>query len=387
MKSIIDRTNLLLKHLSILDDVLKSDNEYASTSEDLDRTITNDMLDSIYYGVNDERNGRQMCLADIIEYTLFGRAYWDIIRRNREHTKLNSFKNYYKLLIKITNLLFLQDSILSQKGSFNLRRRLLKELKVLIDDDSKTYDKLNKYSDFLHGEWGSCRKSQDETLRKSAYKQLDQILPKVRGLPNEIIAYIHLLRKNCGIILPLFLNQRFISFDTSLENGRVDFLAPPDIFVLNSNKNIIGIEVGRGSDRQVNKFSSSTGIPVVFADTEKISNHRCPFCMKWTLFCDFVIEHGVDPYYRDVDEMNCKDCNVPNKNQGRNCRESLVYMKIPEFYSGYAHYHLHCVENYLRGLGYNQQKIDDFFNNEEIFTYFPHVDGLKNLTNLYFQLP
>ncbi len=387
MKKIIDRTEILINHIKILDTVLRTNPEYLTASNDFDNFITDSFLDSIYPKINEEKNGRQMCLADIIEYILFGRAYWDIARRRTENTKLQSLIEYSKILVKITNLLYLQDSILTQSNNFPLRQNLISNLKNQINDTSTSYSTLNTYNDFLHEPWGNSRTATNNQTRKSAYKQLDQLMPKVRGLPNEIIAYIHLLRKNCGIILPIFLNQRFFSFDTSLDKGRVDFIAPPDLFILRENKNIIGIEVGRGSDRQVNKFSSRTGIPVIFADTENISNHRCPYCMKWTLFCDFVTNHIMDSKFRDTDKIYCKNCDIQNKNKGRTCPHSLVKENISDYYDGNAHFHYKCIEKYLINQGQTPQQIKAQIPEDDIFTYFPHVDGLDEQSNLYFQMP
>ncbi len=387
MQRIFDRSEILINHIKILDTVLRNDPDYLAASTDLDNLITDSFLDSLYPKIDEEINGRQMCLADIIEYILFGRAYWDIARRRTDNTKLQSLKKYCKILVKITNLLYFQDSILSQASSFNLRQTLISNLKTDINDTSTSYDTLNTYNHFLHEPWGNSRTALNNDTRKTAYKQLDQLMPKVRGLPNEIIAYIHLLRKNCGIILPIFLNQRFFSFDISIEDGRVDFVAPPDLFILRENKNIIGIEVGRGSDRQINKFSSRTGIPVITADTENISNHRCPYCMKWTLFCDFVTNHIMDSKFRDIDKIHCKNCNISNRNKGRSCPYSLVKSDISDYYNGEAHYHYSCIDQYHRSQGLTPQQIIDSIPEEDIFTYFPHVDGLDEQTNLYFRVP
>lgn len=388
MKKILEKAYSLLNHLDVVDSVLRTDSEYLAASNELDSVLTEEVLENIYLSI-DKETDRQMSLADIIEYILFGRGYWDIVIRRTNKTKKKSFKDYYRILLRITNLLFLQDSILTQKENFNLRKKLLQTLKQNLKDDSDSYKIFNDFDSFLYAPWGESRKEIDEKQREKAYDKLDQLLPKVRGLPNEIIACIHLLRKNCGYVLPLFLNQRILSYNAAFYVGEIDFIVPPDLLVLGENKNIIGIEVGRtrGADRHINKFSRKTGIPVIFADTENISNHRCPYCMKWTLFCDFVIKYGMDAEYRDNDKMLCKQCNLVDRDYGRNCPYSLVHVNEPAYYKGGAHYHYKCIEKYYLDQGRLVEQIIQEISDDDIFTYFPHVGGLDQLTSLYFQLP
>jgi len=378
MNYALERLHDTIENLEHINEILKENDEYKDQLDELNDQLKDfedgRFLDKIYPPITDESKDRNMALSDMLQYMILGRGYYEVTSRQSDNTINDSYQNFYKIVLKLINLLYLQDSILTQKENHDLREKLVEKLKNELsdDEDSSSYRKVEGWDSFLHQPWGD-REAEDG--RNNVYKKLDQLLPKVRGNPNEFITYIHLLRKRTGYVIPLLTHQRIMGSPPNMQEEKlVDKLTPPDLLILKKNKEIYGIEIGRGSDRQINKFTKSTGIPVITADTNKISNHRCPKCMKWTLFCPFVIENGMDKRYRKKDQMQCSQCGLVDKNNGKNCEFSLIKKNIPEFYDGKAHYHYHCVKEHFE----NKEETLDI-DDEDIFTYFPYVKGLEVL--------
>jgi len=380
MNNALERLRQSITNLECINEVLEENEEYNDHLEKLENQLDNldgRFLDMIYPPIGEKSGNRNMALSDLVQYMILGRGYYEVTSRRSERTKNRSYNNLYKIILRFINLLYLQDSILTQEENHELREELVDKLNDKIGDGSSSYyEDIKEWEYFLHQPWGH-RNVDDNKKRKKIYKKLDQLLPKVRGNPNELITYVHLIRKRIGYIIPLLTHQRIIGATIKLDDNKmIDMLTPPDLLILRENKEIYGVEIGRGSDRQINKFTKNTGIPVITADTNKISNHRCPFCMKWTLFCPFVIEKGMNKDYTNKNEIECSNCDIDGTNNGEDCIYSLIEIKIPEFYNGKAHYHFKCVQNYY-------ESNDEEFNPDEheIFTYFPFVKGLKTLEN------
>ena len=76
LREMYNRTIRSLKHLSILDQIFESSGNiiYNKNREELMKEIASLDLPSYLYG----EDGRQMILADVIEYIIFGRGFYAI---------------------------------------------------------------------------------------------------------------------------------------------------------------------------------------------------------------------------------------------------------------------------------------------------------------------
>lgn len=381
MDKALERVKNTIIHLECINDVLKGNDEYEfhlNELEDQLEKLDGKFLDTVYPSIDEGSRSRNMALSDMLQYVLFGRGYYEVTSRQTSRTKNRSYENFYKILLRLINLLYLQDSILTQEENHDLRKDLVSNLKEKLDaQSSSSYEEVKEWDSFLYQSWGERESIKG---RKSIYSKLDQLLPKVRGNPNELITYIHLIRKRMGYVIPLLTHQKIMGAPSELDEKEIfDKLTPPDLLLIKRNKEIYGIEIGRGrgggnENRQINKFTVKTGIPVIIADTNNISNHRCPKCMKWTLFCPFVIKNGMDKNFREKEKIYCQNCTIEEKEQGRECEYSLIKIAISEFYDNEAHYHYQCVKEYF------ETKEESFeVNDDEIFSYFPYVEGLDVL--------
>jgi len=276
MKDIFEKMNNALKHLEILHEIFVEEDSFGP-EEKMDYDIykqNKERLREILNRLNFssqlyDKKGRQMILADFLEYIFFGRGYYSM--RSTED------KEYFiRAILHFVNLLMCYEVM---TVSDNLRKKVLEKLGEE-NLEIRNEDYSIELKDFI-GSVGLKRGESDAPQYLDRY--FDSILPKTAGgLWHELLVYIFLLRNNIGYIVPLLLSQRLMNREGSI--------IPPDFLVITPNKNIYGIEVGTKKEIQSGSFSLQTNIPTATIDTEnsRVSD-RCPICKRWIPFCDFVI--------------------------------------------------------------------------------------------------
>lgn len=375
MKDIFEKMNNALKHLEILHEIFveedsfgpeeKMDYDIYKQNEERLREILNRLnFSSQLY----DKKGRQMILADFLEYIFFGRGYYSM--RSTED------KEYFiRAILHFVNLLMCYEVM---TVSDNLRKKVLEKLGEE-NLEIRNEDYYIELKDFI-GSVGLKRGESDAPQYLDRY--FDSILPKTAGgLWHELLVYIFLLRNNIGYIVPLLLSQRLMS--------RGGSIIPPDFLVITPNKNIYGIEVGTKKEIQSGSFSLQTNIPTATIDTEnsRVSD-RCPICKRWIPFCDFVIDN-----YSSFDteitkaEVRCLDeCNVYSS-------DDIALGKCP--YTKYSRYRARTLEytqhKYADGLHYHYicvlEKVSEDVKNNivnaqdtiALKTHYPYYTGLETL--------
>jgi len=375
MKEIYEKMNKTLKHLEILHDIFT----------DEDNFMEEEKLDYEVYEQNEERlkeilnklnfssqlynkKGRQLILADFLEYIFLGRGYYSM-------RSIEDKKNFIRAILHFVNLLMCYEVMTI---SSNLRKKVLEKLgnenSEILNEDYYT-----ELKDFT-GTVGLKRGESDAPNHLNGY--FDSILPKTAGgLWHELLVYIFLLRNNMGYIIPLLQSQRLMSREKSI--------IPPDFLVITPNKNIYGIEVGTKKEIQSGSFSLQTNIPTATIDTEnsRVSD-RCPVCKRWIPLCNFVIKN-----YSNFDmeitkpEVKClEECNIYSKeyiSEGA-CpytKYSRNEAKTKEFtqheYADGLHYHYQCVlENVSDDM---KNKIVEAKDTIALKTHYPYYTGLEAL--------
>lgn len=344
MDRIFEKLKYAVRHLEILHGVFEnsenfSENEsfdrdvYLENSEKLARVVGELSLDKQLY----DQKGRQMILADLIEYIFLGRGYYSM------QTKSDR-QNFIRLILYLVNLLMSYETI---TASGNLRQRFLNQLNAQIPEVGSE----ERFNELLAHTGTVGLPASESDAPRHLNKYFDSILPKTAGgLWHELLVFIFMLRNNLGYIVPLLLTQRLMSLER--------YIIPPDFLIITHDKRIYGVEVGLKKQIQSGAFSLQTSIPTATIDTinSRVSD-RCPICHRWIHFCDFVINR-----YSDL------DCEIPiNKSEVRclegectlySCEEiaagACLYTKYSrnpaqtreyachEFANSY-HYHYQCV--------------------------------------------
>ena len=218
-----------------------------------------------------DKKGRQMILADIIEYIFFARGYYSALKGK------DRIQDFIRIILRIVNLLMSYETITVDD---NLRKRFLENLKSAAPQisEEELFDEILKFK----GKIGLPEKESDASREMNRY--FDTLLPKTAGgLWHELLVYVFLLRHDLGYIVPLLLSQRFLSAS--------EVIVPPDFLLITKDKHVFGIEVGTKKEIQSGSFSLITGIPTATIDTiNSRASDRCPICKKWIMFCDQVIE-------------------------------------------------------------------------------------------------
>lgn len=328
--------------------------------EDLNNLALSDQLYS--------RKGRQMILADFLEYIFLGRGYYSIKSKvDRE--------NFIKAILHFVNLLMCYEAM---TVSYNLRRKFLDKLgeKIREIQEEEYYGELRDFTKKI----GLKKDETDAPYYLDRY--FDSLLPKTAGgLWHELLVFIFLLRNNTGYIVPLLLNQRLMSLNRSI--------VPPDFLVITEDKRIYGIEVGTKKEIQSGSFSLQTAIPTATIDTiNSRTSDRCPICKRWIPFCNYVIKN-----YSNLDkeivksEVRClEDCDLYSKeeiSQGK-CpyvKYSRNRTKKQEFthhdYANRLHYHYKCVlENVSSRIRNKMIVANDVI---ALKTHYPYYSGLEEL--------
>jgi hypothetical protein len=377
MKDIFKKLGLSLKHVSILHSFFSNaDNFKRDEARDCDNYKKNNrrlkgilselkLENELYSG-----RGRQMILSDLLEYVFIGRGYYAL--RSKQDKEL-----FVKAILYFVNMLMCYEALTVSNG---LRKRFLKKLGGSIKE--VTTEELFKELSGFNGTIGLPSAISDAAPKLNRY--FDTFLPKTAGgLWHELMVYIFLLRNNVGHIIPLLLSQRLM--------GRDDHIIPPDFLVITKTKNIYGIEVGIKKEIQSGSFSLKTNIPTATIDTinSRVSD-RCPICLKWIPFCDFVIDRYSN--FDEVigrDEVRClNDCDLfsreqimngecPNTKYSRSRGKSLKHTHHD--YSDGRHYHYQCV---LKNVSDKARNL--LINSEDavaLKTHHPYYAGLEPLLN------
>jgi len=364
-----------LSHLEILHEVFKERSNYLE-QESYDRNIylySTGKFNSLIEQLNFEqqlygRKGRQMILADLIEYIFLGRGYYSMRKRQDK-------QNFVKLILYLTNLLMSYEAITISQ---NMRNKVLEKLasKISSLSEESLFDKLQNHI----GSVGLTRNESDASEQLDNY--FDSMLPKTAGgLWHELLVFIFLLRNDVGYIIPLLLAQRLIGLSRNI--------IPPDFLVLTHDKQLYGIEVGRKKEIQSGSFSLQTSIPTATIDTiNSRTSDRCPICKRWIPFCDFVINNYSDFNFEILrSEVRCLEhcsiCereeiltgNCPYTKYKRNHAQTLTHTH--HHFADGKHYHYKCVlDNVQEEM---KAEIIGAADTIALKTHYPSYPGLEEL--------
>lgn len=373
-----------VKHLQALDEVFSEQSNFSDKNdwkiykenyEELTKAISSSDVKLFYQLYNE--NGRQMILADILEYIFLARGYYAIISRSPKARK-RKMKKFIEIILRFVNILMSYETMTVDD---KLRKKFLEKLqkKILEVEKEKLFNTLIDFK----GEIGLPLGKDAPKKLKKLNKYFDKMLPKTAGgLWHELLVFIFLLRHDLGYIVPLLLNQRFLS-----KSGG---LVPPDFLIITKEKNIYGIEVGTKKEIQSGSFSLTTNIPTATIDTiNSRCSDRCPLCKKWIPFCEKVIRD-----FSDLDnelpikpEIKClEECDIYSKEEiskgicpytkySRKKAKNLEYTDIK--YANGLHYHYRCV---LEALPEEKRKL--LISSQDttaLKTHYPYYSGLEML--------
>ncbi|MBA7672822.1 hypothetical protein ES703_81009 [subsurface metagenome] len=376
MDLVFEKLKYAVTHLEILHEVFQNSANF-SGQEEFDRDIYIENTNKFNNLVNElglekqlyGQHGRQMILADLVEYIYLGRGYYSM------RTKQDKGR-FIKLILYLTNILMSYETI---TASDNLRAKVLRKLASQIPQISKEerFNELLKHA----GTVGLPRNESDAS--KQLDKYFDSILPKTAGgLWHELLVFIFLLRNNIGYIIPLLLTQRLIGLERNI--------IPPDFLIITHSKQLFGVEVGTKKEIQSGSFSLQTSIPTATINTiNSRASDRCPICHRWLQFCDYVIDKYSDFSFKIPKiEVKClKECDIyseeekakgacPHTKYKRNRAPTLPHTQH-DYADGKYHYHYRCV---LEKVGKAMRdKIINVRDNTSIKTHYPFYSGLEEL--------
>jgi hypothetical protein len=377
MEKIFEKIKNTVNHLEILHNIFTNKDNFDITNKisfniyTRNEKLLNSALDKLkFYDQLYNYKGRQMILADFIEYIFLGRGYYAI-------KKIEDKENFIKAILYFVNLLICYEEMTISK---DLRKKYLHELVSKNQNVAKEdqYDELINFN----GKIGLTKKESDANNKLDKY--YDSFFPKTAGgLWHELLVYIFLLRNDIGYIVPMLLNQRLLS-------GKKHII-PPDFLVITYNKNLYGVEVGTKKEIQSGTFSLQTNIPTATIDTvnSRVSD-RCPICKRWIPLCDFVIDNFSNFNVKITkSEVRCLDeCD-------RYSKEQIILGKCPytKYHRGSAKTLEHTNHKFSNNLHYHYKcvldKLDENMRNKIISakdkialkTHYPHYSGLEELIN------
>ncbi len=324
--------------------------------------------------INDQFYGqgnRQMILADLIEYIVFGRGYYalDVKGTGKDDRR----KQFIAAVLHLVNILMSADAMCADK---RLRDSFLDQLESRLPSvkGEMEFERLKAHVDLVGVSGQPAPREIDDYY--------DSLLPKTAGgLWHELVSYLFLLRSDVGYIVPLLLTQRFM--------GRSSHLVPPDFLVIGKDKRIYGIEVGRKKEIQSGGFSLSTGLPTATLDTEnsRISD-RCPICHNWIQICPYVIESFSDlnAEIQKIEIKCMKESKIfaPDQIARGYCAYSKYSRKRVKSkdhthhdYADGKHYHYRCVLSHVPVEA--AKKITLAMDEIAVKTHYPYYGGLEAL--------
>jgi len=369
MKGVLRRLNLSAKHLILLDEFLaEKDDEYRRIEEKLEQMGEDyiDLCRELYFGGvktkgNPPLGSRQMILSDIFQYIITNRGYYLAAR------DANYKRKFVKIVMHLVNQWLIMDCF-GPREAVDKRNELMIKLKSEIGDrnffescDSYHIERFKETLKYTSDLIPNPPNPQPPNSR--ILNNYDSLFPKIRGGPIEILVYLYLLQRRLGFVVSLLTQQRLISGD------RV--ITPPDILLLRSKGEVIGLEIGRGKERQSADFSLVTGIPTFSIDLVEKQPFRCDACGRWIIYCDRVIElyseKGVPKNHNYV--IYCIDC--PYFNEGK-CPDIMCYIESTNRYgvTRKARYHFRCLDSITRRKVLSS-------NPRSLVAYYPLVEGLE----------
>jgi len=376
MKDIFQKMNSAVKHLEILHEVFLNKENFED-GEGADYNIykeneekLRELLDELNFrGQLYSQKGRQMILADLLEYIFLGRGYYSMQSPKDK-------ERFVKAILHFVNLLMCYETMTVSKA---LRNKFLEKLneKVPETSDEELFINLKDFKGKVGLKRGESEASKDLD------KYFDSLLPKTAGgLWHELLVYIFLLRNNFGYIVPLLLSQRLVSL-----HGNI---VPPDFLVITHDKHIYGIEVGTKKEIQSGSFSLETAIPTATIDTRNSrTSDRCPICKKWIPFCNFTIEkYSTFNIKITKSEVRCLDeCQLYSKEDiaEGNCPHTKYYrgnkaktLKHAQHeYANGLHYHYRCVLKQV-SIGIRKE-IVNAKDTIALKTHYPYYSGMEKL--------
>ena len=381
MKLLLKKLGISVEHLKCLDEVFLEHNE---EYQRIDSVLNSDEFKPVYEEISKElyaggktaahsqnKLNRQMILGDVIEYIFSGRAYYYAAKSN------DNLKKFYKLILYSVNQMLLYDTITVNP---EMRKYYIVKLEEKIDNEilfEKEGDK-----DLANIIKDSKVKIWQAGWTPAIDDFIDSILPKTLGAPKELIVFAEFIRLRIGIIIPLLLIQRIF--------GNKNPIAPPDFLILQSNKEIYGIEVGYKKELQSREFSIRTSIPTFAVDLKNNMHNRCPKCGENILYCDRVIESfsngtldNIIVQRKEESRVYCNEC--PNFNNG-NCKfsnyygwvEGVNFNQQPLDAKAARHYHTSCVKDDIYMYRKTPKNILEN-HREDFFAQIPEIDGIENL--------
>jgi len=357
--------------MKILDDFLAANEPEYQRMETKLNAMGEDYLRfcrELYYGGdkaqgNQPLGSRQMILSDIFQYMLTGRMIYQASK------SLDVRKRFVKVLMYLVNQWLVMDCF-GPKEALVKRRQLIDKLKTDIGADfyegQDSYH-LNKINETFQYENDLIPKKPNPNPPSSTILSgYDSLFPKIRGGPIEVLIYLYLIQRNLGLVTSLLTQQVLL--------GGSRAVAPPDLFLLRRKGEIMGLEIGRGKEKQSADFGLLTGIPTFSVDLVDRQPFRCDGCGRWIIYCDRIIEkyseEGIPKNHNHV--VHCVDC--PHFNDAK-CPDIICLTERMNRYgvSRKARYHLRC----LPPTEQNQVVGDETMKKEQLVAYFPLVEGLQ----------
>lgn len=206
MRELLRQLNNAKKHLEVLDSVFSDQNNYDSSERvdfeiyTHDRSELSDALSELevprqIYGLD----GRQMILADLLEYVFLGRGYYSITSSSLEDRQL-----FVKAILRFVNMLMSYEIL---TNSDRMRRIFMQQLaeKVKCIEREDDFDELLKFKGLV----GLPPKTTEAPSNLNNY--FDTLLPKTAGgLWHELLVFAFMLRENFGYILSSLVGTKII---------------------------------------------------------------------------------------------------------------------------------------------------------------------------------
>lgn len=377
MKSILSRLGDAFEHLKIIDEFLLSNPTYGRIEGKLEGDLKTSYLEfckEVYYGGSREERfdggSRQMALSDVFQYLVSSRGFY-LASENESNRK-----DFIKITMYLIDQWLLMDS-LGPKEELQKRRELMDKLKDKIgnfhegdfpDYHKKKFEKLYNYEgDIIPGPPNTA--PPDGRI----LDQYDSLFPKIRGGPIELLVYLYLMQRRLGFTVSLLMQQRLFS-------GQI-WRAPPDLLLLRSKGEVIGLEIGRGKEKQSADFGLLTAIPTFSVDLVERQPFRCEGCGKWIIYCDRVIEvyseNGVPADNNPT--LTCVDCPYF---QGGQCSDIIYFGEGANRYGaqkGVRRFHFQCLNEGERSKVLNSPDLT----RKSLVAYLPLVEGLEELPEEY----
>lgn len=373
MKEVLRRLGRSIEHMNVLDIFLRNndveyrrmENKLKDMKEDYTRFCR-----ELYYGGdknkgNEPRGSRQMILSDLFQYILTSRMIYQASKDDYCR------KKFVKVCLYLVNQWLIMDCF-GPREAIGKRHQLMNRLSRELGDDfhegreasyhAEKFSEALGCSDDLIPNPPNPNPPSGRIL--SAY---DSLFPKIRGGPIEILVYLYLIQRKLGFVASLLIQQILISGDSGV--------TPPDLFLLRRKGEVMGIEIGRGKEKQSADFGLLTGIPTFSVDLVDRQPFRCDECGRWIIYCKKVIEkyseEGIPKNHNHI--LHCVDCKHFRKGK---CPEIMCVTNRVNRYrkKREARYHLKCLSNAeTEGILTNEE-----LSRESLVAYFPLVEGLQS---------